>query len=138
MPTEVEYPVSDEARSLPVAATIPTPRYSLPQRLWSGYHAFWYRLGKGLAWSRGAYRERPVGKLDHLSGCQQARIASLQRHFAVRFEQQAEHLTALKSYDYLDILEQAWSAWGRPRSVGGLVHDVVKLASQLVLHKTKH
>ena len=25
---------------------------------------------------------------------------------------------------YLDILEQAWTAWGQPRPVGGVVHDV--------------
>lgn len=84
----------------------------------------WYRLGEGLSWSRGVYRERPVGYLNHLSGCQQAKIAMLRRHFGVRFEQEAELLTALKQYDYLDILEQAWSAWDRPRSVGGVMHDV--------------
>ena len=112
MPLEVECLVADEERSLPVAIALPLPRYSLPQRLRSGYHALWYRLGERLSWSRGVYCERPVRRLNHLNGIQQARIAALQRRFAVQFEQNTEHLTALKSYDYLDILGQAWSMWG--------------------------
>ena len=92
--------------------------------IWSGYHAFWYWLGDGLEWSRGLYQERPVGQLIQLSGSQQARIASLRRQFDVRFEQHCAAQTTLKSYDYLDILDQAWTAWGKPRPVGGVVHDV--------------
>jgi hypothetical protein len=124
MIAEVVSPVAGEGQALPVCVPPAPQKYSLSQRLRSGYHAIWYRLGEGLCWSRGVYHERPVGQLDHLSGCQHTRIAVLSRRFAVRFEQQAEHLTALKNYDYLGILEQAWSAWGRPRSVGGVVHDV--------------
>ena len=124
MPLEVECLVADEERSLPVAIALPLPRYSLPQRLRSGYHALRYRLGERLSWSRGVYCERPVRRLNHLNGIQQARIAALQRRFAVQFEQNTEHLTALKSYDYLDILGQAWSMWGRSRSVGGVVQNV--------------
>ncbi len=30
----------------------------------------------------------------------------------------------MRNYDYLDIIEQAWSAWRQPRPVGGIVHDV--------------
>ncbi|MEQ1655399.1 MAG: hypothetical protein ABL960_06840, partial [Nitrospira sp.] len=41
--------------------------YSFSQRLRSGYHAFWYRLGEGLRWSRGIYRERPVVQLSALA-----------------------------------------------------------------------
>ncbi|MEQ1795375.1 MAG: hypothetical protein ABL970_14430, partial [Nitrospira sp.] len=62
--------------------------------------------------------------LTHLSGSQQARVASLRRQFDVRFEQHAAALTTLKNYDYLDILDQAWTAWGQPRPVGGAVQDV--------------
>lgn len=124
MAAEVTCPVSKVDQALPPAGTVIPRRYSLHQRLRSGYHAMWYRLGEGLCWSRGVYRERPAGYLNHLSGCQQAKIAMLRRRFEVRFEQEAEHLTALKRYDYLDILEQAWSAWERPRSVGGVMHDV--------------
>jgi hypothetical protein len=123
MVAEVDYPVQAAEETLPAVVTS-VPRYSLPQRIRSSYHAFWYWLGEGLEWSRGLYRERPVGQLTHLSGSQQARIALLRRQFDVRFEQHCAALTTLKSYDYLDILDQAWAAWGQPRPVGGVVHDV--------------
>jgi hypothetical protein len=123
MIAEVDCPVQDTERTLPALATS-APRYSLPQRLRSGYHSFWYWLAEGLEWSRGLYQERPVGQLTHLSGTQQARIAVLRRQFDVRFEQHCAALTTLKNYDYLDILDQAWSVWGQPRPVGGVVHDV--------------
>lgn len=123
MNAEIDCPVQEAERPLPAVVT-PAPRYSMPQRIRSGYHAFWYWLGEGLEWSRGLYRERPVGQLTHLSGSQQARIALLRRQFDVRFEQHCASLTTLKSYDYLDILDQAWAAWGQPRPVGGVVQDV--------------
>ncbi|MFO0708046.1 MAG: hypothetical protein U0412_14465 [Nitrospira sp.] len=119
LPETVE---SEEA--VPALVPAAPPRYSLLQRIRSGYHAFWYRLGEGLRWSRGVYREKPVGQLAQLSGSQQARIAALRRQFDVRFEHHCDALTTLKSYDYLDILDQAWTAWGQPRPVGGAVHDV--------------
>lgn len=123
MIAEVDCPVQDTEQAPPVRVA-PTSGYSLLQRLRSGYHAFWYRLGEGLEWSRGLYRERPVGQLTHLSGSQQARIAVLRRRFDVRFELHYAALTTLKNYDYLDILDQARTAWGQPRPVGGVVHDV--------------
>ena len=70
MTHEIEHRVSDEERSLTAAITVPAPRYSLSQRLRSGYHALWYRVGQRLGWSRGVYRERPVGRLNHLKGIQ--------------------------------------------------------------------
>lgn len=94
------------------------------QRVRSGYHAFWYRLGAGLRWSRGIYRERPAVRLSGLTERQQARIAVLRRKFTVRYERYFEEHTALKSYEYLDILDQAWAAWGQPRPAGLVVHDV--------------
>lgn len=123
MIAEVDCPAQDQEQALPLMVASP-PGYSLLQRLRSGYHAFWYWLGEGLEWSRGLYQERPVGQLIQLSGSQQARIASLRRQFDVRFEQHCAAQTTLKSYDYLDILDQAWTAWGKPRPVGGVVHDV--------------
>lgn len=90
----------------------------------SRYHAFWYRLGQGLCWSRGVYRERPVGRFSGLSGHQQAGVARLKRRFVVRFERYYGQQTALKGYDYLDILDRAWISWGQPRPVGPVVHDV--------------
>ncbi len=127
MPTTVAEqgpPVHDPVRSVPEISSGSSQRYSLGQTLRSRYHAFWYDLGKRLAWSRGIYRERPAEQLHHLSGIQQQRMASLRRQFRVRFEQRAERLTALKQYDYLDILAQAWSAWKLPHSTGVVVQDI--------------
>lgn len=114
----------DDGRLLRGMDSSVPPPFSLPQRLRSGYHAIWYRLGEGLRWSRGTYQERPAYRFDHLTGCQQARIAWLSKQFSVRFEQHCEQATALRNYDYLDILEQTWSAWGQPRPVGGVVQDI--------------
>ena len=114
----------DRARAL---STIPPDRptsYSVRQRLASRYHAVWYRLGQGLAWSRGTYCERASGQLEKLSGIVRERIERLQQRFGVRFEEHARPLTALKQYDYLDILEQAWSGMRLPRSRGGVVQDI--------------
>ncbi len=119
MAAAVREPQSFERTDRPITAP-----YSMGQLVRSRYHEFWYRLGEGLRWSRGVYRERPAHRLEHLTGCQQARVAWLAHRFSVRFEQQAEAITALRNYDYLDILEQSWSAWGQPRPIGGMVHDV--------------
>ncbi|MDR4465134.1 MAG: hypothetical protein MRJ66_12790 [Nitrospira sp.] len=122
----VEQPVNpqDRARSLSAMSPERATSYSIRQRLASRYHAFWFRLGQGLAWSRGIYRERASGQLDQLSGVVRERIERLQQRFDVRFEESARQLTALKQYDYLDILEQAWSGMRLPRSRGGVVQDI--------------
>lgn len=122
--TEPHPPAPEHVPSLPDITSASPPKYSFGQTLRSRYHAFWYHLGKRLAWSRGIYRERPAEQLQHLSGIQQERIASLRGHFRVRFEQRVEQATALKQYDYLDILDQAWSAWKLPYSTGGVVQDI--------------
>lgn len=116
--------VQDHAPSILLNSHDTSPSYSIRQLLASRYHAFWYHLGERFAWSRGAYRERPVRQLSQLTGIQQARIALLQRRFRVGFEQQAEQSTALKQYDYLEVLEQTWSALGLPYAVGGAVQDI--------------
>ena len=102
----------------------PSLRGSFQQRVRSHYHAFWYHLGERFAWSRGIYRERPAEELHDLSGVQYERIASLQRRFRIRFEQRATQATALRQYDYLDLLDQGWSALRLPRSTGGTVQDI--------------
>jgi hypothetical protein len=116
--------VQDHAPSILLNSHDTSPSYSIRQLLASRYHAFWYHLGERFAWSRGAYRERPIRQLSQLTGIQQARIALLQRRFRVGFEQQAEPSTALKQYDYLEVLEQTWSALGLPYAVGGAVQDI--------------
>ncbi len=122
--TEIDRPMCDCTLSLPAIDPDAPPHYSFQQRVRSGYHGFWYHLGERVAWSRGIYRERPTGRLQGLTGIQQERIAALRRQFHIRFEQRAEQLTALKQYDYLDSLDQAWSAMRLPHSVGGIVHDL--------------
>jgi len=127
MPTSVvehETAIRDGLPCFPMNSFDITPSYSIRQLLVSRYHAFWYGLGERLAWSRGTYRERSSGQLDQLSGIVRERIERLQQHYDVRFEEQARQQTALKQYDYLDILEQAWSALRLPRSRGGVVQDI--------------
>lgn len=118
-----EWPRGNDRHDL-VLGDRPSTNYSFRQLMRSRYHAFWYRLGQGLCWSRGIYRERPVGRLAGLSGRQRAGIARLNRRFTARFERHCGQQTALKSYDYLDILDRAWISWGQPRPVGAVVHDV--------------
>ena len=120
----IECLVDDRPIERPKIPLDVAPRYSLRQLFLSHYHACWYRLGVRLAWSRGPYRERPAEQLQNLSGIQQERMASLRRRFRIRFEQRVDQVTALKQYDYLDILDQAWSAWRLPHSTGGVVQDV--------------
>ncbi len=122
----IAQPVGIEDREAPLLAPCPdiAPSYSIRQRLVSRYHAFWYRLTQRLAWSRGTYSERSSEQLDELSGVVRERIERLQQQFDVRFEESARQPTALKQYDYLDILEQAWSGMRLPRSRGGVVQDI--------------
>lgn len=122
----IEQPIAFHDTCPPITTDLPdhTPTYSIRQRLVSRYHSFWYRLGQEVAWSRGTYRERPCEQLNEVSGVVRQRIEQLQRYFDVRFEEDARQLTALKQYDYLDILEQAWSALKLPHSRGGVVQDI--------------
>lgn len=120
--TDMDPPLLDASPTHQGTETL--PHCSFPQRVRSCYHAFWYQLGERLAWSRGIYRERPAQDLHDLSGVQYERIASLQRQFRVRFEQGATQATALRQYDYLDLLDQGWSALRLRRSAGGTVQDL--------------
>lgn len=122
--SRITHPVEDHSSERSRVTPDSYPRYSLPQLLLSRCYACRYHLEKRLAWSRGPYRERPAEQLRDLSGIQQERIASLKRRFRVRFEQRVEQGTALKQYDYLDILAQAWSAWKLPHSTGGILQDI--------------
>jgi len=97
-----EYPANETALE----------RYSFHQLMRSRYHAFWFHLEQGLSRARGVYHERPAGELTALSLAQRVKIDGLRRRFGVRFEWHCEEKTALKCYDdYLDILDQAWTAW---------------------------
>ncbi len=122
--TELDRSDRDHAPSSFAPSLAAVPPYSLRQRICSGYYAFWYQPGERLTWSRGIYRESPAGRLQHLSGIQQARIAPLQQRFNVQFERHVGQSTASKQYDYLDVLERTWSTCDLPRSVGRVVHDI--------------
>lgn len=54
---EPDVAVPDQAPALSAQGADTRPEYTLRQLLRSRYHAFWYRLGERLAWSRGTYRE---------------------------------------------------------------------------------
>jgi len=109
---------------VPAAVPADLSPYTFCQQFRSGYHGFWYRLGERLRWSRGIYREQPAVRLPELTEGQQTKIAVLRHKFTVRYERYCEAQTALKSYEYLDILDQAWTAWGQPRPSGLVIHDV--------------
>ena len=121
-------PVTFHAPRL-VQAPAPSPsspnhRYSLGQRCRSLYHALWFSLSERIRWSRKPYHEVPVGRLTDLETWQSACIESLQAHYGVCFESRYGRHTSLANYAYLDLLDQAWTAAGRPVPTGGLVTDV--------------
>lgn len=97
--------------------------YSLLQRLRSLRHRFWYAVSERVRWSRGAFFETPACRLPALTLEQGQRITALQRRYQVNFEQRMTAVTAVNNYEYLDILDQAWSATGQPTPSGGVLCD---------------
>ncbi len=92
--------------------------YSLIQRLRSLRHRFWYGVSERVRWSRGAFRETPALELPALPAEQSRRIAALKERYQTRFESQLGAQTSLNNYEYLDILDHAWSnAAARPLGV---------------------
>ncbi|MBS0170948.1 MAG: hypothetical protein JSR62_11385 [Nitrospira sp.] len=77
-----------------------------------------------MRWSRRPYHETPVGRLSGLAPWQVTRVEALQARYDVRFESCYGHHIALANYAYLDLLDQAWTATGRPIPQDGLVTDV--------------
>ncbi len=89
------------------AHTAATTRVSLTDRLRSGYHRFWYEASQALRWSRGTFREDPLGALSELSSSQRDRIQKLVSGYGARFEMRYTTETALLNYAYLDLLDRA-------------------------------
>lgn len=87
-------------------------------------HRIGYRLSERVGWSRGTYRETAAGELPASSPRQAARIAELQSRYHVRFEALLGAATSVRSYEYLDILDQAWSRAGLARREVGVLCDV--------------
>ena len=83
------------------------PRITLSDRLRSGYHRIWYEATQALRWSRGAYRETPLGIHLNLTPTQHDRIEELTAIYGVRFEARYPPETSLLNYGYLDLLDRA-------------------------------
>ena len=87
-------------------------------------HAFSLCISERLRISRGVYREKPAERLTHLTARQEERVGQLREHYQVRFEQRLNHRTSLNNYEYLDMLDRAWRAWGDTVPIGRDLCDV--------------
>ncbi len=87
--------------------TIIQPQITLSDRLRSGYHRFWYEASQALRWSRGTYRETPLGTHSNLSSSQGDRIEEMNTIYGMRFELRYPPETSLFNYGYLDLLDRA-------------------------------
>lgn len=94
------------------------------QHLRSLRHGFWLALSERIGWSRGTHRETAALQLRPADPEQAERIAALQRRYQVRFEAMLGSTTSLCNYEYLDILDRAWTAAALPRRQGGTLVDV--------------
>jgi len=97
---------------------------SLMQQLRSWRHGFWFGVSERVGWSRGVYHEIPAQELPALAHEQAQRIAALQARYQVRFETALSAETSTNNYEYLDILDRAWSQSGMPTLHGGTLCDV--------------
>jgi len=98
--------------------------YSWLQRLRSLRHRFWYGVSERVRWSRGVFHETPARELPELTIEQGDRIAALRTRYQVQFELGMTAVTAVNNYEYLDILDRAWSAAGLARPRGGRLSDI--------------
>jgi hypothetical protein len=73
-------------------------------------HRFSYGVSERLRLSRGVFHETPAAALPALPAEQAERIVTLQRRYRIRFEATLNAATSLNNYEYLDILDRAWSA----------------------------
>ncbi len=86
------------------------PPITLTDRFRSGYHRFWYEASQALRWSRGTFREDPLGTRLNLTSSQSTRVAELASIYGTRFELRFPQETSLINYDYLDLLDRACHA----------------------------
>jgi SAM-dependent methyltransferase len=87
-------------------------------------HRFWLGVSERVGWSRGAFRETPAHRLPALTFEQSERIAALQVRYQINFERRLNAATSGNNYEYLDILDRAFSLPGMVRPVGGVVCDI--------------
>ncbi|MFO0774802.1 MAG: hypothetical protein U0172_09070 [Nitrospiraceae bacterium] len=114
----------DRPTPLPTAPQQLLADYSLSQRLRSTYHDLWQTLTERLRWSRGVVRETPAGRLPALSESQQRTIARLSERYAIRFEQELSEATALRCYEYLDLLDRSLAPLADVLPDKPTLHDV--------------
>jgi SAM-dependent methyltransferase len=92
-------------------------------------HRLSYGLSERLRFSRGVFHEVPAAELPLLPPEQAERVAALRSRYGVRFEASLCAASSLNNYEYLDIIDRAWSASDRSAAAlehtgGGLVCDV--------------
>jgi hypothetical protein len=93
------------------------------KQLRSWRNGFWFALSERIGFSRGTHRERPALTLSALPPPVERRVGELRERYGVRFEASLGAKSALMSYEYLGILDQAFAKGGRPAAVREL-HDV--------------
>jgi hypothetical protein len=87
-------------------------------------HRVWLGVSERVRWSRGVYRETPAGDLPPLPPAPAQRIDALRRRYEVRFESLLGAASSLNNYEYLDILDRAWSGAGLTPPAAARVCDV--------------
>lgn len=97
---------------------------SLLTQIRSWRHAFSLRLSERLRLSRGLYRETPARRLSNLTPRQEERAHELRERYQSPFEQRCNRRTSLVNYEYLDMLDRAWRAWGDTVPIGRDLCDV--------------
>lgn len=81
-------------------------------------------MSERLRWSRGTFHETPVGELPVLAPEPSQRIAALRSRYQVQFELLMSSVTSINNYEYLDMLDRAWSRVGRAPPSGGVICDI--------------
>jgi hypothetical protein len=98
--------------------------HALFTQIRSWRHAFSLRLSERLRISRGDYREKPAERLMNLTAGQEERVGQLRERYEVQFEHRLNRRTSLNNYEYLDMLDRAWRAWGSKVPLGCDLCDV--------------
>ena len=97
---------------------------TLPERLHSLRHGFSLWLSERLRRTRGVHRETPAHALPALAAAETAAIEALRRRYGAECERHRGATTALRSYEYLDILHRAFAQAGVDPPTGGALCDV--------------
>lgn len=93
-------------------------------RLRSVYFDVWFALSERLGRVRRPSPEEPCGELTGLAPAAARRIEELRRRYGVAFERRHAARSALLNYEYLDLLDAAFAAWGLEVPRGRQLHDV--------------